>query len=325
MSRKSGLGKGLDSLIPNISTGKPQKTEKLSTNSVKNVDNSVETVGKTAPTMLKISQVEPNRGQPRKKFDEETLEELAESIRQHGILQPLLVQKRDNHYEIVAGERRWRAAKLAGLREIPVLIQEFTDQEAMEIALIENIQREDLNAVEEAQAYRTLMQEFHLTQEEVAEKVGKSRAAVANRLRLLRLPEKIQGWLAAGELSEGHARAILSLEDEERQLEAARQVMEKKLSVRETEKLVRELQKPPAQKKDDSWREKDQFIYEKLEEELRALTGTKAVIQRRENGRGRIQLDYYSVEELERLMDLFRKLEKEELTGVRQHFESTGI
>ncbi len=308
MSRKSGLGKGLDSLIPNISTGKPQKTEKLSTNSVKNVDNSVETVGKTAPTMLKISQVEPNRGQPRKKFDEETLEELAESIRQHGILQPLLVQKRDNHYEIVAGERRWRAAKLAGLREIPVLIQEFTDQEAMEIALIENIQREDLNAVEEAQAYRTLMQEFHLTQEEVAEKVGKSRAAVANRLRLLRLPEKIQGWLAAGELSEGHARAILSLEDEERQLEAARQVMEKKLSVRETEKLVRELQKPPAQKKDDSWREKDQFIYEKLEEELRALTGTKAVIQRRENGRGRIQLDYYSVEELERLMDLFRKL-----------------
>ena len=308
MSRKSGLGKGLDSLIPNISTGKPQKTEKLSTSSVKNVDNSVETVGKTAPTMLKISQVEPNRGQPRKKFDEETLEELAESIRQHGILQPLLVQKRDNHYEIVAGERRWRAAKLAGLREIPVLIQEFTDQEAMEIALIENIQREDLNAVEEAQAYRTLMQEFHLTQEEVAEKVGKSRAAVANRLRLLRLPEKIQGWLAAGELSEGHARAILSLEDEERQLEAARQVMEKKLSVRETEKLVRELQKPPAQKKDDSWREKDQFIYEKLEEELRALTGTKAVIQRRENGRGRIQLDYYSVEELERLMDLFRKL-----------------
>lgn len=308
MSRKSGLGKGLDSLIPNISTGKPQKTEKLSTNSVKNVDNSVETVGKTAPTMLKISQVEPNRGQPRKKFDEETLEELAESIRQHGILQPLLVQKRDNHYEIVAGERRWRAAKLAGLREIPVLIQEFTDQEAMEIALIENIQREDLNAVEEAQAYRTLMQEFHLTQEEVAEKVGKSRAAVANRLRLLRLPEKIQGWLAAGELSEGHARAILSLEDEERQLEAARQVMEKKLSVRETEKLVRELQKPPAQKKDDSWREKDQFVYEKLEEELRALTGTKAVIQRRENGRGRIQLDYYSVEELERLMDLFRKL-----------------
>ena len=308
MSRKSGLGKGLDSLIPNISTGKPQKTEKLSTNSVKNVDNSVETVGKTAPTMLKISQVEPNRGQPRKKFDEETLEELAESIRQHGILQPLLVQKRDNHYEIVAGERRWRAAKLAGLREIPVLIQEFTDQEAMEIALIENIQREDLNAVEEAQAYRTLMQEFHLTQEEVAEKVGKSRAAVANRLRLLRLPEKIQGWLAAGELSEGHARAILSLEDEERQLEAARQVMEKKLSVRETEKLVRELQKPPAQKKDDSWREKDQFIYEKLEEELRALTGSKAVIQRRENGRGRIQLDYYYVEELERLMDLFRKL-----------------
>lgn len=308
MSRKSGLGKGLDSLIPQISTVKEEKTTEFSTNVNKNVDNSVENEGTSAPSLLKISLIEPNREQPRKKFDETALEELAESIRQHGVLQPLLVQKKDRHYEIIAGERRWRAAKLAGLREVPVIIQEYSDQEAMEIALIENIQREDLNAVEEAQAYQTLMREFYLTQEEVAVKVGKSRAAVANRLRLLRLPERIQNWLAEGALSEGHARALLSLEEEKRQLEAAKRVIDQKLTVRETEKLVRDMQKPPAPKQDDSWKLRDQVIYEKLEEELRQLTGTKVAIQRKEEGKGRIQLDYYSLEELERLMDLFRKL-----------------
>lgn len=308
MSRKSGLGKGLDSLIPQISTVKEDKREDFSTNVNKNVDNSVENQGTNAPLLVKISSIEPNREQPRKKFDEAALEELAESIRQHGILQPLLVQKKDRHYEIIAGERRWRAAKLAGLREVPVIIQEYSDQEAMEIALIENIQREDLNAVEEAQAYQTLMREFLLTQEEVAEKVGKSRAAVANRLRLLRLPQRIQNWLAEGALTEGHARALLSLEEEERQLEAAKKILDQKLTVRETEKLVRDMQKPPAPKRDDSWKARDQVIYEKLEEELRQLTGTKVAIQRKEEGKGRIQLDYYSVEELERLMELFRRL-----------------
>ncbi len=308
MARKSGLGKGLDSLIPNISTKNPQKVDKISTGAGENVDNSVDNRGISAPIMLKIAEIEPNRGQPRKIFDEAALEELANSIRQHGVLQPLLVQKRGGHYEIVAGERRWRAAKLAGLREVPVMIQEFSDQEAMEIALIENIQREDLNPVEEAQAYRTLIQEFHLTQEAVAEKVGKSRAAITNRLRLLRLPEKIQSWLAEGALSEGHARALLALEEEERQMEAALQVIENQLSVRETEKLVKNMQKPPVPKPDDSWREKDQFVYDKLEDELRALTGTKVSIQRKESGKGKIQLEYYSVEELERLLDLFRKL-----------------
>ena len=308
MSRKSGLGKGLDSLIPQISTVKEDKREDFSTNVNKNVDNSVENQGTNAPLLVKISSIEPNREQPRKKFDEAALEELAESIRQHGILQPLLVQKKDRHYEIIAGERRWRAAKLAGLREVPVIIQEYSDQEVMEIALIENIQREDLNAVEEAQAYQTLMREFLLTQEEVAEKVGKSRAAVANRLRLLRLPQRIQNWLAEGTLTEGHARALLSLEEEERQLEAAKKILDQKLTVRETEKLVRDMQKPPAPKRDDSWKARDQVIYEKLEEELRQLTGTKVAIQRKEEGKGRIQLDYYSVEELERLMELFRRL-----------------
>ena len=307
MSRKSGLGKGLDSLIPQVSTGTEAHAAEFSTNVDKKVDNSVDNPGTGGPIQLKVSQIEPNREQPRKHFDEASLEELAESIRQHGVLQPLLVQKKGQHYEIIAGERRWRAAKLAGLREIPVILREFSPEDAVEIALIENIQREDLNPVEEAQAYRTLMQEFHLTQEETAAKVGKSRAAVANRLRLLRLPESIQKWLASGELTEGHARALLALEDPERQEEAARQVLERQLSVRETEKLVREMQKPPAPPKEDSWKKRDQVIYEQLEEELRQLSGTRVVIQRRDENRGRIQLEYYSVEELERLMDWLRK------------------
>ncbi|WP_434310407.1 ParB/RepB/Spo0J family partition protein [Hominifimenecus sp. rT4P-3] len=308
MTRKSGLGKGLDSLIPNTSTKKTEQSTKFSTKTKENVENSVEKTIDSSERMLKISQIEPNRDQPRRTFDVEALEELAESIRHHGVLQPLLVQKKGSHYEIIAGERRWRASKLAGLKEVPVMIKEFSPEEAMEIALIENIQREDLNTVEEAQAYMTLIQEFHLKQEELAEKVGKSRAAIANRLRLLKLPKEILEMLAEGKLSEGHARALLSLEESDRQLEAARQVVERGLTVRETEKLVKEMAKPPVKPQDDSWRERDQFIYDKLEDELRAVTGTKVVIQRKEEGKGKIQMDYYSVEELERLVDLFRKL-----------------
>ncbi len=308
MTRKSGLGKGLDSLIPNSSTVPSTKSTKFSTKSEENVDKPVENPVDIPKTSLKLSQIEPNRDQPRKNFDLDALEELAESIRRHGVLQPLLVQEKGNHYEIIAGERRWRAAKLAGLKEVPVIIKEFSSEEAMEIALIENIQREDLNAVEEAQAYLTLIQEFHLKQEEVAEKVGKSRAAIANRLRLLKLPKEVLDLLEEGKLSEGHARALLSLDQPDRQIEAAKRVVELKLTVRETEKLVKDLMKPQAAPKDDGWRERDQFIYDKLEDELRTATGTKVVIQRKEEGKGKIQMDYYSIEELERLVDLFRKL-----------------
>ncbi|MCJ7836536.1 ParB/RepB/Spo0J family partition protein [Cuneatibacter sp. NSJ-177] len=308
MTRKSGLGKGLDSLIPNSSTVPSTKSTKFSTKSEENVDKSVENPVDIPKTSLKLSQIEPNRDQPRKNFDLDALEELAESIRRHGVLQPLLVQEKGNHYEIIAGERRWRAAKLAGLKEVPVIIKEFSSEEAMEIALIENIQREDLNAVEEAQAYLTLIQEFHLKQEEVAEKVGKSRAAIANRLRLLKLPKEVLDLLEEGKLSEGHARALLSLDQPDRQIEAAKRVVELQLTVRETEKLVKDLMKPQAAPKDDGWRERDQFIYDKLEDELRTATGTKVVIQRKEEGKGKIQMDYYSIEELERLVDLFRKL-----------------
>ena len=308
MTRKSGLGKGLDSLIPNSSTVPSTKSTKFSTKSEENVDKPVENPVDIPKTSLKLSQIEPNRDQPRKNFDLDALEELAESIRRHGVLQPLLVQEKGNHYEIIAGERRWRAAKLAGLKEVPVIIKEFSSEEAMEIALIENIQREDLNAVEEAQAYFTLIQEFHLKQEEVAEKVGKSRAAIANRLRLLKLPKEVLDLLEEGKLSEGHARALLSLDQLDRQIEAAKRVVELQLTVRETEKLVKDLMKPQAAPKDDGWRERDQFIYDKLEDELRTATGTKVVIQRKEEGKGKIQMDYYSIEELERLVDLFRKL-----------------
>lgn len=308
MTRKSGLGKGLDSLIPNSSTVPSTKSTKFSTKSEENVDKPVENPVDIPKTSLKLSQIEPNRDQPRKNFDLDALEELAESIRRHGVLQPLLVQEKGNHYEIIAGERRWRAAKLAGLKEVPVIIKEFSSEEAMEIALIENIQREDLNAVEEAQAYLTLIQEFHLKQEEVAEKVGKSRAAIANRLRLLKLPKEVLDLLEEGKLSEGHARALLSLDQPDRQIEAAKRVVELQLTVRETEKLVKDLMKPQAAPKDDGWRERDQFIYDKLEDELRTATGTKVVIQRKEEGKGKIQMDYYSIEELERLVDLFRKL-----------------
>ena len=308
MTRKSGLGKGLDSLIPNSSTVPSTKSTKFSTKSEENVDKPVENPVDIPKTSLKLSQIEPNRDQPRKNFDLDALEELAESIRRHGVLQPLLVQEKGNHYEIIAGERRWRAAKLAGLKEVPVIIKEFSSEEAMEIALIENIQREDLKAVEEAQAYFTLIQEFHLKQEDVAEKVGKSRAAIANRLRLLKLPKEVLDLLEEGKLSEGHARALLSLDQPDRQIEAAKRVVELQLTVRETEKLVKDLMKPQAAPKDDGWRERDQFIYDKLEDELRTATGTKVVIQRKEEGKGKIQMDYYSIEELERLVDLFRKL-----------------
>ena len=206
MAKRGGLGKGLDSLIPE---------------GVMELTASGRSSDQKADTMLKISLIEPNRDQPRKVFEEEPLLELAESIKQFGIIQPLVVTKKDNYYEIIAGERRWRAAKLAGLKEVPVIIKEYTDQEIMEISLIENIQREDLNAIEEAQAYQKLLKEFHLTQEEVARRVSKSRTAITNTMRLLKLDEKIQNMVIENEISSGHARALLAIEDKEVQHQTA--------------------------------------------------------------------------------------------------------
>lgn len=298
MAKKSGLGKGLDSLIPEKIIDTPGKTE------IKN-----------EPLMVKLGQVEPNREQPRKSFEEESLQELAESIRQFGVIQPLLVQKKADYYEIIAGERRWRAAKLAGLKEVPVIVKEYTSQEVMEISLIENIQRENLNPIEEAQAYQKLLKEFHLKQEDVAKRVSKSRTAITNTMRLLKLDERVQTMLIENELSSGHARALLSIEDTEKQNETAQKIVSEQLSVRETEALVREILQPDAKKEKKSQKTakngENDVIYQSVEDNLKTILGTKVSIRKKANNKGKIEIEYYSLEELERLIDLLQTAKQE--------------
>ena len=256
---------------------------------------------------MKITSVEPNRSQPRKHFDEDALLELAESIKQYGVLQPLLVSDKKGYYEIIAGERRWRAAKIAGLKEIPVIVKEFTEQEVVEISLIENIQREDLNPIEEAMAYKRLLDEFHLKQDEIAERVAKSRTAVTNSMRLLKLDEKVQQMLIDEMISAGHARAILALPDKEMQASVATKVFDEKMSVRETEKLVKTLMEPPREKNVEKNTTED-AVYESLEEKMKAIMGTKVIINRKKNDKGKIEIEYYSRDELERIIELFESI-----------------
>ncbi len=300
--KKSGLGKGLDSLIAAPTGGKAKaKTGNSAASVIATVDNKKE-------LRVKISNIEPNREQPRKQFDEDALHELAESIEQFGVLQPLLVQKKDNYYEIIAGERRWRAAKMAGLKEVPVIVKEFTEQEIVEISLIENIQRENLNPIEEAIAYKRLMEEFSLKQDEIAERVSKSRTAVTNSMRLLKLNEKVQQMVIDEMLSTGHARALLGIEDKENQLTIAMRVFDEKLSVRETEKLVKEILNPkntPVKIPVDSSKD---IVYQNLENKLKEIVGTKVSIQRKNKNKGKIEIEYYSEDELERLIDLFESI-----------------
>ena len=307
-ARKSGLGKGLDSLIPmgmeleGIQKSAPKKAETPKTEEQ-------ELKAEESQVFLKISQIEPNRDQPRKQFDEDALMELADSIKQYGVLQPLIVQKKEEYYEIIAGERRWRAAKLAKLKEVPVIIKDYTPQEIMEISLIENIQREDLNPIEEASAYQRLIDEFHLKHEEIAERVAKSRSAITNSMRLLKLDKRVQMMLVEGEISGGHARTLLALEDQELQFTAAERIIEHKLSVRETEKLVKDLLKPKKSEKEQNVPdEATALIYKNLEEKIRGILGTKVSINRKDENRGKIEIEYYSMDELERLMDLFGKM-----------------
>lgn len=310
--KKGGLGKGLDSLIP--STGGP-KNKKSNTVIEDNTPVKTEIVEKVIEKVvekpvelkIKISEVEPNREQPRKKFDEDSLMELAESIKQFGVLQPLLVQKKDDYYEIIAGERRWRAAKLAGIKEIPVIIKEFSNQEVVEISLIENIQRENLNPIEEAQAYKRLMGEFHLKQDEIAERVSKSRTAVTNSIRLLKLDERVQQMVVEEMISTGHARALLAIEDGECQHTVAMRIFDEKLSVRETEKLVKDLQTPKKEKKPVIDTQMD-IIYQQLEEKIKSIVGTKVEIHHKSNNKGKIEIEYYSQAELERLIELFESI-----------------
>lgn len=306
-ARKGGLGKGLDSLIPG---GKETATaEKKENVKVKEVIKEVVKEVVKNELMVKINEVEPNREQPRKDFNEDALIELSESIKQYGVIQPLIVKDRQGYYEIVAGERRWRAAKMAGLKEVPVIIKDYTEQEIAEIALIENLQREDLNPIEEALAYQRLLTEFHMKQDELAEKISKSRVAVTNALRLLKLSEKVQQMLIDDMISSGHARALVGIEDEEQQYAIATKIFDEKLSVRETEKLVKNLGK---QKKDKpAVVLEDTAIYEDLEEKMKTIMGTKVVINRKTNTKGKIEIDYYSVDELDRIMDLFRQIKQE--------------
>lgn len=293
--KRNGLGKGLDSLIPN----KTVKTTEKQANKTQKEKVKVE---KSGETIVKITQVEPNSEQPRKDFDEDALLELADSIKQFGVLQPLLVQKKNDYYEIIAGERRWRAAKLAGLKEVPVLIKSYTDQEIVEISLIENIQRENLNPIEEAMAFKRLLEEFHLKQDEVAERVSKSRTAVTNSMRLLKLSDKVKQMIIDDMISTGHARALLAIEDEEQQYLLATKIFDEKLSVRETEKLVKSLKNPKKEVKKIT--PEHQFIYNDIAEKMKSIMGTKVNINAKANGKGKIEIEYYSEEELERIYDL---------------------
>ena len=296
-----GLGKGLDSLIPMGSVSSEKKADSKE-------ENKESKDSKATETVVKITQVEPNREQPRKNFDEDALQELADSIKQFGLLQPILVQDRKTHYEIIAGERRWRAAKLAGLKEVPVIIRDYTDQEIVEISLIENIQREDLNPIEEAQAYKRLLTEFNLKQDEVAERVSKSRTAVTNSMRLLKLCDEVQQMIIDDMLSTGHARALISIEDPEQQYMIAQKIFDEKLSVREFEKLVKDLNKPEKPKKESNKEDKSlDIIYEAIEEKLKQSLGTKVEISSKGNGAGKLEIEFYNHDDLDRIIELLSK------------------
>lgn len=289
-----GLGKGLDALIPSAVDVKSKK------DNLKGENSSSE---KGSETFVKITKVEPNREQPRKNFDEDSLLELAESIKQFGLLQPILVQDRDTYYEIIAGERRWRAAKMAGLKEVPVIIRNLTEQEIVEISLIENIQREDLNPIEEALAYKRLLTEFNLKQDEVAERVSKSRTAVTNSMRLLKLSDEVQQMIIDDMISTGHARALISIDDAEQQYTIAQKIFDEKLSVRDVEKLVKDINKPPKQKKEVQTDKSLEVIYQDMEEKLKEALGTKVAISSKGGGSGKIEIEFYNHDDLDKIAD----------------------
>lgn len=292
--KKGGLGKGLDSLIADkVGTG--EKTE----------ENKNE-------VMVSINKVEPNKEQPRKTFDEDALLELSESIKQFGVLQPLLVTDKKDYYEIIAGERRWRAAKMAGLKKVPVIVKDLTDQEIVEISLIENIQRENLNPIEEAIAYKRLLNEFNLKQDEVAERVSKSRTAVTNSMRLLKLCDKVQQMVINDMISTGHARALLGITDEEKQYNLAQRIFDEKISVRETEKLVKKLQKQKSEPVKEAAPEKKKLdaVYQEAEEKMKTILGTKVIINQKDSMKGKIEIEYYSPEELTRIYELIETIKK---------------
>ena len=309
MAKRMALGKGADALLRNINGTNTAIDEAVD----KNIEDN--TSKKTGELMVKISLVEPNRKQPRKMFDKDSLDELTKSVKQYGVLQPIIVKKTGNRYEIVAGERRWRAAQAAGLSEVPVVVRDYDDQKAKEIAIIENIQRTDLNPIEEALAYKSLIEEYNLTQEELSDKVSKNRSTITNSLRLLKLSKNIQQYMIDGKISSGHARALLSLEDEGKRELLALDIMKRSLSVRDTEKAAKTLSKKKnieldeltESVKEDTVRDLSLF-YKEYEDSIQGVLGTKVHINQKDKNKGRIEIEYYSQVELDRIMDIFKTL-----------------
>jgi len=309
MAKRMALGKGADALLRNINGTNTAIDEAVD----KNIDDN--TNKKAGELMVKISLVEPNRNQPRKMFDKDSLDELTKSVKQYGVLQPIIVKKIGNRYEIVAGERRWRAAQAAGLAEVPVVVRDYDDQKAKEIAIIENIQRTDLNPIEEALAYKSLIEEYNLTQEELSDKVSKNRSTITNSLRLLKLSKNIQQYMIDGQISSGHARALLSLEDEGKRELLALDIMKRSLSVRDTEKAAKALSKKKnvelsditETSKEDTVRDLSLF-YKEYEDSIQGVLGTKVHINQKDKNKGRIEIEYYSQVELDRIMDIFKTL-----------------
>ena len=304
---KRGLGKGLDALIPETEKSAKDNSSVNKTETEKEV---VKEVIKEIDT-IDINKIEPNATQPRKFFDEDSLQELAESIRQHGLIEPLIVQKsKEDFYSIIAGERRWRAARIAGLKDIPVIVKEYNSQQIIEIALIENLQREDLNPIEEAEAFNRLIEEYNLKQDEVAEKVSKSRVTITNSLRLLKLDERVRNMIIEDKIKSGHARALLAIEDVDEQYNAAVKIFDEKLSVRETERLVKLINsKDTAPKKEEKIEtQQEKLIFKQYEEKLKLVMGTKVNISHKNDGKGKIEIEYYSPEEFERLIDIMSNI-----------------
>lgn len=297
MAARKGLGKGIDAMI----SGDNTKTKQVVKEVVKEVDT------------IDINKIEPNNNQPRKNFNEDKIHELAESIKQHGLIEPLIVQKgKKGFYTIIAGERRWRAAREAGVKEIPVVVKDYSDQQVMEIALIENIQREDLNAIEEAEAYDRLIRDFDLKQDEVAERVSKSRVAITNSLRLLKLDERVREMIIEDKIKSGHARALLGVSDGDEQYKLAVMIFDNSMSVRETEKMVKKYladKKKPVKEV----REKDtqtELIYKDYEEKLKSVIGTKVNINNKGKGKGKIEIEYFSADEFDRIMTMMMAMKQ---------------
>ena len=304
---KRGLGKGLDALIPETEKSAKDNSSVNKTETEKEV---VKEVIKEIDT-IDINKIEPNATQPRKFFDEDSLQELAESIRQHGLIEPLKKKKsKEDFYSIIAGERRWRAARIAGLKDIPVIVKEYNSQQIIEIALIENLQREDLNPIEEAEAFNRLIEEYNLKQDEVAEKVSKSRVTITNSLRLLKLDERVRNMIIEDKIKSGHARALLAIEDVDEQYNAAVKIFDEKLSVRETERLVKLINsKETAPKKEEKIEtQQEKLIFKQYEEKLKLVMGTKVNISHKNDGKGKIEIEYYSPEEFERLIDIMSNI-----------------